>query len=89
MTTVTKTHLRTAAAGDLNNDKIKCCNICRTNGWPHEPVTFTKVPGRTLSDGTNEVKKWTVTNYYDGRQHSHKQPSSHLSGEREAVGGTT
>jgi hypothetical protein len=70
---MTTTNIRSAAAGDLNNDKITCCKICRSNGWPHEPIQFEKVPGRVLSDGTNEVARWHVKNYYDGRPHSHRR----------------
>lgn len=65
--------LRTAAAGDLNNDRIKCCNVCNTNGWRHEPIMFEKILGRALGDGMNETKSWQVRDYFTGRVHTHKQ----------------
>jgi hypothetical protein len=74
MTALTKTNnLRSAAAGDLNNDRIKCCDVCKTNGWPREPIMFEKIPGRVLGDGTNETKSWQVRDYFTGFEHIHKQ----------------
>jgi hypothetical protein len=53
-----------AAAGDKNNDQITNCKICYSKGWPHEPITFEKVNGRVLSNGSNEVKKCIVRDYF-------------------------
>jgi hypothetical protein len=63
-----------AAAGDVNNDQIKRCRICKDNGWPREGIEFQKVNGRCRSDGTNDIKKWIVKDYFTGQIHQHKQP---------------
>ena len=65
--------LRAAAAGDLQNDQVICYKICMSNGFPHEPITFQKVNGRVLSDGSNEVKVWTVLDYFTNSIHEHWQ----------------
>ena len=71
--------LHIAAAGDKPNDKIVPCRICKFNGFPHEPISFSKVNGRVLSDGTNEVKKWIVKDYFSGNIHEHKRSSRGVS----------
>jgi hypothetical protein len=62
-----------AASRDLNNWQLTNCRICRSNGWPHEAITFSKVNGRVLSNGTNEVKKWIIRDYFTDNIHEHKQ----------------
>jgi hypothetical protein len=79
-TALPPTNLRIAAAGDVANDKIKSCNVCSTNGWPHESIQFQKVPGRVLADGTNEVKGWRVRDYFTGRAHTHKSKNKRPDG---------
>jgi hypothetical protein len=64
---------RLAAAGDVNNEHIKRCYICKDNGWPREAIEFQKVDGRVKSDGTNEVKAWIIRDYFTGRIHEHKE----------------
>lgn len=64
--------VKNAAAGDISNDKIKRCYICRNNGWPHEPITFEKILGRVLSDGSNETRGWIVRDYFTGQIHHHR-----------------
>ena len=60
------------AGGDLSNDKIKICYICKDNGWPHEAIAFERVLGRVLSDGRNETKGWIVRDYFTGQIHHHR-----------------
>jgi hypothetical protein len=61
-----------AAAGDKNNDDVTRCRVCTSRGFPSEPILFEKIPGRVLSDGTNEVKRYHVINYTDNSPHKHK-----------------
>jgi hypothetical protein len=68
---------RLAAAGDVNNEHIKRCYICKDNGWPREAIEFQKVNGRVKSDGTNEVKAWIIRDYFTGHIHEHKEPRIH------------
>jgi hypothetical protein len=63
-----------AAAGELNNDQIKKCSICRSNGWLREAITFEPNKGRVKSDGSNEINGWIVRDYFTGQIHQHKQP---------------
>ena len=57
----------------LENNRIRSCKVCATNGFPHEAIIFQKVEGRVLSDGTNETKKWLVLDYFQPcRLHKHK-----------------
>jgi hypothetical protein len=74
----TMTNLCTAAVGDLNNDRIKCYNICRTDGWPHEPIQFERVPGRVIADGTKETKSQRIRDYFICRGHVHKQKQDRM-----------
>lgn len=61
-------------AGSIDNNKIKICKICATNGFPHEAIIFQKVKGRILSDGTNEIRKWRIVDYFQPwRLHKHEQ----------------
>ncbi|MGA7899607.1 MAG: hypothetical protein WA395_05645 [Nitrososphaeraceae archaeon] len=64
--------VKSAAAGDLANEKVKICRICKDNGWPHEAITFERVLGRVLSDGHNETKGWIVRDYFTGQIHLHR-----------------
>jgi hypothetical protein len=64
--------VKNAAAGDLPNEKIKICYICKNNGWSHEAITFERVLGRVLSDGHNETKGWIVRDYFTGQIHRHR-----------------
>jgi hypothetical protein len=66
-------HVAEAAAGDKSNDDVTRCRICASNGWPHEPIDFEKIPGRMLADGTLETADWKLKNYYSGEPHEHKQ----------------
>jgi hypothetical protein len=63
-----------AAAGDVNNEKLKTCFICKNNGWPREAISFERINGRCRSDGTNEVKGWIIREYFTGREHAHREP---------------
>jgi len=64
--------VKNAAVGDLPNEKIKFCYICKNNGWPHEAITFERVLGKELSDGHNETTGWIVRDYFSGQVHSHR-----------------
>ena len=64
--------IRVAAVGELPNDKVKTCNVCRDRGYPHEPIKIEKEYGRVLSNGTNEVKAYRLINYYNDTPHEHK-----------------
>jgi hypothetical protein len=64
--------LNNAATGDISNDRIKTCYICKNNGWPHEAITFEKILGRVLSDGSNEIRGWTIRDYFTGQIHRHR-----------------
>src|SRR5436189_4848334 len=64
--------LHGAAAGDLNNYKIKTCKVCADNGFPNEPIIFEKLNGRVLSDGTNEIAGYRHVGYFTNREHRHK-----------------
>jgi hypothetical protein len=44
-----------------DDDKIICCKICRSNGFPHEPIIFSK------------VKRWIFHEYITGNVHAHKE----------------
>lgn len=66
------TEFRYAAAGDKNNDQVTRCKICSSNGFPHEPVKFSKVEGRILSDGTKEVLGYELIDYITDTPHQHK-----------------
>lgn len=63
---------KNAAGGDVSNDKIKICYICKDNGWPHEAIAFERVLGRVLSDGHNETRGWIVRDYFTGQIHRHR-----------------
>ncbi len=67
-----------AASGDLNNWQLKNYRICRSNGWPHGAITFEKVLGRVRSDGTNDVARWIIRDYFTGREHKHKTKQDNL-----------
>lgn len=64
--------LKNAASGNISNDRIKTCYICKDNGWSHEVITFERVLGRILSDGHNETKGWIVRDYFTGQIHRHR-----------------
>jgi hypothetical protein len=64
--------VKSAAAGDVSNDRIKTCYICKNNGWPHEAIAFERVLGRVLSDGYNETRGWIVRDYFTGQVHCHR-----------------
>lgn len=64
------------ASSTVDNDKLLLCRIRKQNGWPHEVMSFEKVNDGVLSDGTTEVKRWIVRNYFNGSKHKHKQPLS-------------
>jgi hypothetical protein len=53
-----KLKLYAAASGDLPNDQVKTCYVCKRNGYPHEAISLEKIIGRTLSNGTNEAIGW-------------------------------
>lgn len=63
-------------AGDLNNDQLKFCYVCKDRGFPHEVIDFKKqVTGRHVrsDDGSLEVnKQWILTDYFTGRIHQHR-----------------
>jgi hypothetical protein len=61
------------AAGDLPNDKVKNCHVCKDHGLPHESIEIHKVNGRLRSDGTYDVRRYDLIDYYTGRQHQYKQ----------------
>lgn len=64
-----------AAIGDLSNEKIKTCDICRKNDFPHEPITFERITGRMLSNCSNETIGWKLKNYVTDRPHEHRERS--------------
>jgi hypothetical protein len=64
--------LRGAAAGDLDNDKIKTCKLCAHNGFPHEPIKIEKINGKVLANGTNEIAGYRLLDYYSDKEHTHK-----------------
>lgn len=64
--------LRGAAAGDLDNDKIRTCKLCAHNGFPHEPIKIEKINGKVLADRTNEIAGYRVLDYYSDNEHTHK-----------------
>jgi hypothetical protein len=50
--------------GSLDNEKIKCCKICASNDFFHEPIIFKKVV----------VEKWIPFDYFKSwQQHRHKK----------------
>ncbi|MGC2428733.1 MAG: hypothetical protein WA421_16990 [Nitrososphaeraceae archaeon] len=62
-----------AGAGDRPNDKVVNCKICKSNGYPHEPIDFRKVnSGRIKNDGSYEFQRYEVLNYFSGGKHEHK-----------------
>lgn len=61
-----------ASIGQKNNDDVARCKICSEKGFPNESILFEKIPGRILSNGTNEVKNYRVLNYTDNSKHEHK-----------------
>jgi hypothetical protein len=61
-----------AAAGDLSNDQVKYCYVCKDIGYPHEAIEIQKVNGRLRNDGTFEATSWTLKDYYTGEPHQHK-----------------
>jgi hypothetical protein len=61
-----------AGVGDKNNDDVTRCEICVSKGFPNEPILFEKVPGRILTDGTNETKSYRVLDYVTNEEHEHK-----------------
>jgi hypothetical protein len=63
-----------AAAGDLSNDKVPYCCICKKQGYPHEPVKIQKIVGKVLSDGANEVLGYKLVDYITDRPHQHREP---------------
>jgi hypothetical protein len=64
------------ASGDLHNDEVRFCYTCRNRGWPHEAIEFEKINGRLRNDGSYEALGWRLRNYFDGREHQHKQRRS-------------
>lgn len=64
--------VKSAPVGDLPNEKIKTCYICKDNGWPHEAIAFERVLGRVLSDGRNETKGWIIRDYFTDQIHHHR-----------------
>ena len=48
-------------AGAVTNDRVTMCKSCRRNGFPNEPITFTRQNG-----------KFYPVNYFDGNLHQHK-----------------
>jgi hypothetical protein len=75
-----------AAAGDLDNEKVRFCYTCKNKGYPHEAITLEKVNGRVLSDGKNEVVEWKLKDYFTGRHHQHKQQQQQYGEERHYLG---
>jgi hypothetical protein len=70
-------------AGSISHDSLTFCNICSTNGFPHEAIRFVKVVEveEILSfDGivckVVRRPKYFVYNYFEGGRHYHKYGSS-------------
>jgi hypothetical protein len=66
--------LHGAAVGELPNDQVKKCYVCRDRGFPNEPIKIQKELGRALSDGTNEIVHYKLVDYITDRPHQHKEP---------------
>jgi hypothetical protein len=62
-----------AATGDLSNDKIQTCRVCKNQGFPNEPITFQKISGTVLADGTTETVGYRVLDYHSNIEHTHKE----------------
>jgi hypothetical protein len=50
--------LKNAAAGDVSNDRIKTCYICKNNGWPHEALR------NAGSYYRNSIPRWYDQKHY-------------------------
>jgi hypothetical protein len=61
-----------ATIGNLPNEQIKTCRICKVEGFPHEPIIIEKVPGRVLADGRNEIERYELKDYATELPHKHK-----------------
>lgn len=64
--------LKSESVGDITNERIKTCCICKDNGWSHDAITFERVLGKVLSGGRNEPKGWIIRDYSTGQVHSHR-----------------
>ena len=64
--------LKNAASSNIFNDRIKTCDVCKNNGYPHEAIMFEKVLGRVLSHGSYETKSWIIRDYFTGQIHCHR-----------------
>lgn len=70
--------------GSINNDEIKFCKICTANGYRHEAIKIEKIPGRVLSNGSNETDGYRVVDYTTDKTHEHKEPRFYQGWDLEA-----
>jgi hypothetical protein len=66
-------------AGSTSNDSLTFCNICATNGFPHEAIRFIKVdeikeivPFDGIVCKVVRRPKYFVYNHFEGGRHYHK-----------------
>jgi hypothetical protein len=66
-------------AGSTSNDSLTFCNICATNGFPHEAIRFVKVglieeivPFDDIVCKVVRRPKYFVYNHFQGGRHYHK-----------------
>jgi hypothetical protein len=64
-------HVAEAAVGDLANEKIKHCYLCKDHGHPHEVIEIHKINGRLRNDRTYDVQGHDIRDYYTGSPHQH------------------
>jgi hypothetical protein len=74
-----------------SNDSLTFCNICTTNGFPHEAIRFIKVgeieeivPFDGIACKVVRRPKYFVYNYFKGGGHYHKYGRS-SGGEQKEV----
>ncbi len=66
--------VKSAAAGDLPNEKVNFCRKCKANGYPHEAISFRTIgDGRLKTDGSREFKTFQIVNYDNDSPHEHRQ----------------
>jgi hypothetical protein len=72
----------TVGAGSTSNDSLTFCNICATNGFPHEAIRFIKVdeikeivPFDGIVCKVVRRPKYFVYNHFEGGRHYHKYRS--------------
>lgn len=77
-------------AGSISNDSLTFCNICATNGFPHEAIRFIKVdeikeivPFDGIVCKVVRRPKYFVYNHFEGGRHYHKSRRSSGMGDKQ------